>query len=225
MERLVGAREELRDAQARLRAKKIEPEALREAERAHRARRGRGGHRRRARVARGAGTGRRRRASPCAHAELKKGARVWVPRLRAEAEVVEVCGEQVRVAAGPLKLSVAASELRATAPPEAPRVRPARACDGGATSDAPRRGAACRRATTPAICAGCAWRTRWPMAMSFLDRASASDMGWSSFCTVTARGRCGRPSARSCGSSAHVAKFRAGDTDQGGDGVTVVWLA
>ena len=46
-------------------------------------------------------------------ADLKKGLRVWVPKLRAEAEVIEVTGTTVRVAAGALKLAVQIEELRA----------------------------------------------------------------------------------------------------------------
>ncbi|MCL2776565.1 MAG: endonuclease MutS2 [Polyangiaceae bacterium] len=44
---------------------------------------------------------------------LKKGVRVWVPRLRAEAEVIDVLsGGAVRVQAGAMKLVVQATELR-----------------------------------------------------------------------------------------------------------------
>jgi DNA mismatch repair protein MutS2 len=118
MDRLRRARDDLRGAQARLRAKKVEPEALREAERAVE------------RVAGEVALGgpleplMRNGAEPEREVlrapALRRGARVWVQRLRAEAEVLEVLpGEQVRVAAGALKLTVPSSELRAALPIEA----------------------------------------------------------------------------------------------------------
>ncbi len=54
---------------------------------------------------------------PLAAGELRVGAKVWVPRLRAEAEIVEMLpGGQLRVAAGPLKLLTSATELRGLEP-------------------------------------------------------------------------------------------------------------
>ncbi|RYE94720.1 MAG: endonuclease MutS2, partial [Myxococcales bacterium] len=43
--------------------------------------------------------------------DLRKGARVYVPRLRLEAEILEVMDDQLRIAAGPLKLTVGAHEV------------------------------------------------------------------------------------------------------------------
>lgn len=117
MQSLRRAREDLRGAQARLRASKPSEDELRAAARVVDAlgqKMAIGGElepraREEAPVRRALGAG-----------ELRVGARVWVPRLRAEAEVIEVLpGGQLRVAAGPLKLAVAAADV--LSPEEAPR--------------------------------------------------------------------------------------------------------
>ena len=81
--------------------------------------------------------------------DLRRGARVFVPRLCAEAEVLEVAsGGQVRVAMGPMKLTVTVEELRASGeaatPPPARRERAGgtrreAVYDGNATTLAPSR--------------------------------------------------------------------------------------
>jgi DNA mismatch repair protein MutS2 len=222
MERLRRARDDLRDAQARLRARKIEPEALREAERSIERVSGEvaiGGPLERLVAPPAEGPSERVRAS-----ELKKGMRVWVPRLRAEAEVVDVSGDQVRVAAGPLKLSIAASELRAVAPPEPAPSRPVQ------------RGPAARQATPPDAVPlqtrdntcdlrGLRVEDAVAMAMTFLDRAVGERHGAVFLLHGHGTGALRQAIREELGRSPYVAKFRAGDTDQGGDGVTVVWLA
>ncbi len=140
MDRLRRARDDLREAQARLRAKKNEPEALREAERSIERVSGEvamGGPLERLVAPPAEGPSETVRAS-----ELKKGMRVWVPRLRAEAEVVDVSGEQVRVAAGPLKLSIAASELARGGTARAGPLASSDACASDASGDPAGRGAA-----------------------------------------------------------------------------------
>ena len=117
MQSLRRAREDLRGAQARLRASKPNGEELRAAARVIDA------------LAQKTAIGgelepRGREDAPARRAlgagELRVGARVWVPRLRAEAEVIEImAGGQLRVAAGPLKLAVAAADV--LSPEEAPR--------------------------------------------------------------------------------------------------------
>lgn len=105
------AREDLRVVQARLRAGKLPDEReLKEMERTVNKV-----------AAQGALGGefetaaRSLQEAPVAPAEgLHRGARVYVPRLRLEAEIVEIQGEQVRVAAGPLKLTVSAREIQSS---------------------------------------------------------------------------------------------------------------
>ncbi len=222
MERLRRARDDLRDAQARLRAKKIDPEALREAERSIERVSGEvaiGGPLERLVAPPADGPSERVRAS-----DLKKGMRVWVPRLRAEADVVDVSGEQVRVAAGPLKLSIAASELRAVVPPEPAPSRPAQR-------------ASTMRHATPSDTVllqtrdntcdlrGLRVEDAVAMAMTFLDRAVGERHGAVFLLHGHGTGALRQAIREELGRSPYVAKWRAGDTDQGGDGVTVVWLA
>jgi len=110
------AREELREVQARLRSKKLDLAGARDLEKSL--------DRVAAQVAIGGplepllsssrDEGGARGERPAVDtAALKKGARVFVPRVRAEAEVLEVLADgQVRVQAGPMKLLVPASDLR-----------------------------------------------------------------------------------------------------------------
>lgn len=224
MERLRRAREDLRGAQARLRAKKVEPEALREAERA---------------VERVAGevaiggaleprgmTGGEPEREPVRASDLRRGARVWVQRLRAEADVVEVlAGEQVRVAAGALKLTVPASELRTAVPPEAPS-RPA------LRTASPARGVPVVQPARPIqtrdnTCdlRGLRVDDAVGMATSFLDRAL--NAGHSAVFLLHGYGTGALRDAirQELGRTRYVSSFRAADPDQGGDGVTVAWLS
>jgi len=225
-ERIRRAREDLRGAQAKLRAKKIEPESLREAERVV--------DRIAGEVAIGGALeplvtrveeGPREPVTP---GELRRGQRVWVQRLRAEAEVIEVAGDQVRVAAGPLKLTVASSELRTTQQPEPAPSRPAlRAMPGRAKQmpdAAPELPAIPTRDNTCDL-RGLRVDDAVAMSISFLDRALGSGER-----TVFLRHGQGTGALRDAirkelARSAYVARFGAADPDQGGEGVTVVWLA
>jgi len=153
---------------------------------------------------------------------------VWVQRLRAEAEVIEVAGDQVRVAAGPLKLTVASSELRTTQQPEPAPSRPAlRAMPGRAKQmpdAAPELPAIPTRDNTCDL-RGLRVDDAVAMSISFLDRALGSGER-----TVFLRHGQGTGALRDAirkelARSAYVARFGAADPDQGGEGVTVVWLA
>lgn len=225
-DRIRRARDDLRAAQAKLRAKRIEPEALREAE---------------AVVDRVAGEVAiggaleplllRVEEAPreaVAPGDLKRGQRVWVPRLRAEAEVIEVSGDQVRVAAGPLKLTVAAGELRIAQQPEPPPSRPAlRAIPGRSKQTqepTPERAPIATRDNTCDL-RGLRVDDAIAMATTFLDRALGAGER-----TVFLRHGQGTGALREAirkelAHSAYVARFGAGDFEQGGEGVTVVWLA
>jgi DNA mismatch repair protein MutS2 len=222
MDRVRRAREELRAAQARLRAKKVDPEALREAERA---------------IERVAGEmalggaleplvvgadGASR--PPVPGAELRKGARVWVARLRAEAEVVEVLAqEQVRLAAGPLKLTVPASELRASAQPEARPRRPS------VSTVEPSRLAAREEAPLPTRDNTCDLRglrvdDAIAMATTFLDRALNDGRRVVFLLHGHGTGALRDALRRELARSPYVAQFCAGKAHQGGEGMTVAWL-
>jgi DNA mismatch repair protein MutS2 len=229
VERIRQARDELREARARLRAKKADADAIREAERAvDRVARevAIGGSLERlvARVDEGPG-------ELAGEPELRKGARVWVPRLRAEAEVVDVLADgNVRVAAGSLKLTVPSADLRAPAPaeppPRAPRpVRDRR--EGGRTAPEP------PAAETPAILTrdntcdvrGLRVDDAVGMAMTFIDRAIGS--GQPNVFVLHGHGTGALRDAirKELARSRYVASFRGGAPEQGGDGVTLVSLA
>jgi len=237
MERLRRAREDLRAAQARLRAKKIEPQALREAERA---------------VERVAGEvaigGPLEPAAtkvqdgprePVRAPDLRKGARVWVPRLRAEAEVVEVtAGGQVRVAAGALKLTVPSDELRSVGPgpqrttqavgaTEAPASRPALRSVGGARAEArsPLDEAPIQTRDNTCDLRGLRVDDAVAMATSFLDRALNEGLPVVFLLHGHGTGALRDAVRKELARSSYVARFRAAESDQGGEGVTVVWLA
>jgi DNA mismatch repair protein MutS2 len=223
LDRLRRAREELREAQARLRAKKVEPEALREAERAI------------ARVAGQVAIGGvfeplvaspdEEPRDPVRALDLRKGTRVWVPRLRAEAEVVEVMGEQVRVAAGPLKLVVVAAELRAVPRPEPPPSRPASRAGSRLERREPVDPAPIQTRDNTCDLRGLRVDDAVTMATSFLDRALTEGRSAVFLLHGHGTGALREALRRELSSSRYVARFRGGESDQGGDGVTVVWLA
>jgi DNA mismatch repair protein MutS2 len=223
LDRLRRAREELREAQARLRAKKVEPEALREAERAI------------ARVAGQVAIGGvlepllaspdEEPRDPVRAPDLRKGTRVWVPRLRAEAEVVEVMGDQVRVAAGPLKLVVVATELRAVPRPEAPPSRPVSRAASRLERLVPADQAPIQTRDNTCDLRGLRVDDAVAMATSFLDRALTEGRPAVFLLHGHGTGALREALRRELSSSRYVARFRGGESDQGGDGVTVVWLA
>jgi DNA mismatch repair protein MutS2 len=235
MDRLRSAREDLRAAHARLRTKKIEPESLREAERAIERVAGEvaiGGA-----LDRGAPRVDEAAREPVNGKDLRKGARVWVPRLRAEAEVVEVLGgDLVRVAAGSLKLTVAARELREADRPEpgASRTpsRSARAARGrseDAASSAARLDSSPVDALLPTRDNTCDLRgmrvdDALSMAASFLDRALGDGERAVFLLHGHGSGALRDALRRELERSTWVTRFGGGQAGQGGEAVTVVWL-
>jgi DNA mismatch repair protein MutS2 len=143
--------------------------------------------------------------------------------LRAEAEVVDVlAGEQVRVAAGPLKLTVGVNELRAAGlrePPSRPALRPA--------APTAREAEVVPLQTRDNTCdlRGLRVDDAVAMATSFLDRAL--NQGQRSVFLLHGHGTGALRDAvrRELAHSAYVSRFRGAEADQGGEGVTVVWLA
>jgi DNA mismatch repair protein MutS2 len=223
MDRLRGAREDLRGAQARLRAKRIDPPALREAERAIE------------RVAGEVAIGGALEAlvarvdeaprAPVKSAELRKGARVWVTRLRAEGEVVEVlAGDQVRVAAGPLKLTVSAGELRAPMQVAPAPSRPSLHTVGSAPGE-PVEGAPLPTRDNTCDLRGLRVDDAIAMATSFLDRALNDGRRAVFMLHGHGTGALRDALRKELARSAYVARFCGAQADQGGEGVTVVWLA
>jgi DNA mismatch repair protein MutS2 len=232
MERLRGAREDLRTAQARLRSRKLETATLRDAERTV------------DRVAEEVAIG-----GPLEHLvaaappderppvsprDLRKGMRVWVQRLRAEADVVELLPSGgVRVAAGPLKLTVPSTELRAAATALAkPRFRPHISEAGDvppARTRAPGEAAAVAtpfqvRSNTCDL-RGLRVDDGLSMVSSFLDRALNEGQDVVFLLHGHGSGALREAVRAELQRSPYVSKFQKEEADRGGDGVTVVWLA
>jgi DNA mismatch repair protein MutS2 len=229
MDRLRDAREDLRDVRARMRSRKIEAPALREAERTV--------ERIAEELAIGgvleplvvlAATEQREMVSA---RDLRKGARVWVQRLRAEADVVEVLADgAVRVAAGPLKLTVASAELRAVLR-EAPRTKPGGRADARAGSHPPKLSAARSPSSVPMQVRANTCDLRGlrvddgvSMATTFLDRALNDGQDVVFLLHGHGTGALREAIRGELQRTPYVARFQGEAADRGGDGVTVVWL-
>jgi DNA mismatch repair protein MutS2 len=247
------ARDDVRSAQARIRAKKPEQEAVAGAEKSIDSVAGR--------FAIGGDLGalleqenRPERGAPLTDdTTLRKGAKVYVTRLRAEAEVVDVQGDgQLRVAAGALKLTIPRSDVRVLV--DGPREGALRAAGGAraiASSRAPRLhsshrgggvGAPMRAAgpssadpsaepevvlqTTDNTCdvRGLRVDDAWPMVETFLDRSLNEGRRLAIVVHGHGSGALRDRVRLELTHSQYVARYRAGRPAEGGDGVTVVWL-
>jgi DNA mismatch repair protein MutS2 len=219
------AKDDLRAAQAKLRGKKIDETALREASRAI------------DRVASQATLGGELESvtmrgdeaavrAPVRREQLKRGTKVYVPRLRAEAEVLELLpGGGARVAVGPMKLTVTVEEIRAATSeprPQVPRDRASRprAQEEGQSFEAPMQ----TRENTCDV-RGLYTDDAVPFAMTFLDRALNQGLRVAFVIHGHGTGALRDAVRRELEQSPYVARFRPGETGEGGDGVTVVWLS
>jgi DNA mismatch repair protein MutS2 len=175
-------------------------------------------------------------------ADIKPGLRVYVPRLRAEAEIVEVLGGgQLRVAAGPLKLSTTVAEVRSLAPAakgreRAPEPRPA----AGDRKDRRGRGPAAGplvdfdAAADPDVpiqtsdntvdLRGLRAHEATAMAEQFLDRTLGAGRRVAFLIHGHGTGALRDAVREALRTSSYVARMRPGEPAEGGDGVTVVWL-
>ncbi len=220
------AREELRAAQAKLRTKKLDEGDIREASRAL--------ERVASAVAIGGeleslvvpdrdGETPRERVRA---ADLKRGSRVWVPKLRAEAEVVEITGTQVRVAAGALKLTVQLDELRASSThadqENAGKPVPKRAHTAPKTEPLE---PAMQTNDNSCDLRGLRADDALSMANTFLDRSLNAGRRVAFLIHGHGTGALRELIRRELRESRYVSHFRAGGLDEGGDGVTIVWLA
>ncbi len=216
------AKDDLRAAQAKLRSRKPDDAALREAARAI------------DRVAGQASIGGELEAvtmradqtprQMVQRGQLRKGSRVYVPRLRAEADVLEVLPSgTIRVAVGALKLSVEAEELRTVeaAPPLARESRPgSRGGSGPAPLEIPMQ-------TSDNSCdlRGLRADDAVAMATTFLDRSLNEGRRVVFLIHGHGTGALREAVRKELRASPYVAQFRAGESGEGGDGATVVWLA
>lgn len=222
MDRVIRAREDLREAQARLRSRRSDPQAVREAAVAIERAAGEvalGGPLE-ALLARPSELER----EPVRASDLRRGGRVWVTRLRAEAEVVEVLsGDEVRVAAGPLKLTVRSGELRSATPPAA--AAPARPPARGGAAREPTVDALVQTAESTCDLRGLRVDDGVAMASSFLDRALNDGRDVVFLLHGHGTGALRDALRKELERSPYVSRFRGAEPERGGDGVTVVWLA
>lgn len=169
-------------------------------------------------------------------AALKVGSRVYVPRLRAEAEVLEVLPSgQLRVAAGMLKLTTHVDEVRAALPAELsskagakggkparrtdrPQPRPIQ-LDAAADPDVP-----IQTSENTVDLRGLRAHEAQAMAEQFLDRMMGSGKRVAFLIHGHGTGALRDAVRGAMRDNPYVARSRAGEQREGGDGVTVVWL-
>ncbi|MBN9165940.1 MAG: Smr/MutS family protein, partial [Myxococcales bacterium] len=217
------AREELREAQAKLRAKKLDAALVKEAQAAV--------DRVAAQVAVGGMLDPSRLATPApvsvpAQAPvLKKGARVWVERVRAEADVIELLPDgAARVQAGPMKLVVDPSEVRAVTPAQSePRGKAAPSARPG--GDPAGLEVAVQTSDNTCDLRGLRTDDALSMAVSFLDRAINDERRICFLVHGHGTGALKEAIRRELKSSPYVRYYRAGNPGEGGDGVTIAWLS
>lgn len=219
------AREELREVQARLRSKKLDVPGARDAERTL--------DRIAAQVAIGGPLEPLLGRSETEHEPLdergpKKGDRVYVPRIRAEADVLELLpGGIARVQAGPLKLTVDTHELRASAPQhESESRRKAARAQGEKPAGREPSGLETPVQTADNTCdlRGLRADDAVSLAVTFLDRSLNESRRTCFLLHGHGTGALKEAIRRELKASPYVRFFRAGLPGEGGDGVTIAWL-
>lgn len=211
------AKEELRSAQAKLRARKPDEGQLRDAERSL------------ARASSGITIGGEletliRPLEPERElaTDIRPGSRVHVSRLRIDGEVIEVLGDgHVRVAAGPLKVVVTREELRAASDKRAPRRAPHVRSDAEPGLREP------AIQTTDNTCdlRGLRVEEAISSATRFLDRSMRTGRRVAFLIHGHGTGALREAVRREVEASGYAEHLRPGESTEGGDGVTVVWLA
>jgi DNA mismatch repair protein MutS2 len=216
------AREELRAAQARLRGPALDQRALSDASRA---------------IDKAASTVSIGGPLAAAHAkgtpeppsvsaaDVFPGMKVFVPRLRTDAEVIEVLGSgQIRVAAGPLKLLVSIDEVRGAKKPAQAKPRPdkraaVRSFDPAADPDMP-----IQTSDNTVDLRGLRAHEAVAVAEQFLDRCVGAELRVAFLIHGHGTGALRQVLRDALKTSPYVERLRPGEPREGGDGVTVVWL-
>lgn len=188
--------------------------------------------------------------APVAASSIKPGMRVYVPRLRAEADVLEIAPSgQLRLAAGMLKLTAHVDEVRAASagshnPHSGPGAqagsrRPGAARPGAGASSASRARSGPAPVTLDAAAdpdvplqtsentvdlRGLRAHEAQAMAEQFLDRMMGSGRRVAFLIHGHGTGALREAVRDTLRGSTYVARSRAGEQREGGDGVTVVWL-
>jgi DNA mismatch repair protein MutS2 len=154
-------------------------------------------------------------------ATLKRGSRVYVPKLRAECEVLERNGDELRVAAGALKLTVRVSEVRRAGEADIAPVRARRAPAAEAPRDVE---VPIQTSENSCDLRGMRADDGVSMMTSFLDRCVGSGVRLVFVIHGHGTGALREAVRKEVASSTYVARARPGETGEGGDGVTLVWL-
>lgn len=170
--------------------------------------------------------------------DVRVGLRVYVPRLRAEAEIVEVgAGGQLRVAAGSMKLTTSIAEVRKVqSAPSTPGDKRSRSNSGPDSRD--RRGRVpvfdFDAAADPDIpiqtsdnsvdVRGLRAHEATAMTEQFLDRTLGAGRRVAFVIHGHGTGALREAIRETLRTSPYVARTRPGGPGEGGDGVTVVWL-
>ncbi len=216
------AREELRAAQARLRTQKLDAKDLALAEKEI--------DRAAAQVSIGSPLEARRtgtkddRASVAA-GDLFVGMKVFVPRLRTDAEVLEILPNgALRVAAGPLKLLTSVGDIRRAAGGEGrekSKKPPARAIDYDAAADPD---VPMQTSDNTVDLRGLRSHEVIAIAEQFLDRCVGAGKRVAFLIHGHGSGALRQMLRDALRTSPYVMRSRPGEQREGGDGVTVVWL-
>lgn len=151
------------------------------------------------------------------------GMRVYVPRLRTEAEVLDVLpGGQLRVAAGPMKLLTSIDEVLSAKPAKkAKQPKPPRpiAFDAAADPDVPM-----QTSDNTVDLRGLRSHEVVNTAEQFLDRCVSEGRRVAFLVHGHGTGALRQILREMLRTSRYVEQFRGGEPREGGDGVTVVWL-
>ena len=216
------AQADLRSAQGTLRAKKPEERDLKEAARAIDRVAGAvsiGGELERLIVPQESGE-----RAPVRREELRRGSKVYVPRLRSEGAIVELLPEGLaRVAVGAMKLTVALDTLRHAELPE-DEARPPTPTKRESREIRPLEPAIMTRDNTCDL-RGLRADDAVSLSATFLDRSINERRGVAFLLHGHGTGALKEAIRKDLKASPYVAHFRPGNSDEGGDGVTVVWLA
>jgi DNA mismatch repair protein MutS2 len=158
--------------------------------------------------------------------DIHVGSRVFVPRLRTEAEVLEVlAGGQLRVAAGPLKLLTSVDEVRradgksAAAKQQKKVDKPSVVFDAAADPDIP-----LQTSDNTVDLRGLRAHEAVAISEQFLDRCVGAGKRVAFLIHGHGTGALRQVLRDALRASAYVERMRPGEPREGGDGVTVVWL-
>ncbi len=229
LNQLRRAREELREAQAKLRRKKLGEEELKQAttlvDTVARAASMDGSLGRGLEAMKPAAEARR----PAREDELRPGVKVWVPRLRSTVEVLEAPARgQVRVAAGAMKLLVSTDDLQRSVDPgetaEPVRHAPRHAPRGEAVAESAELERALRTDSNTCDVRGLRVDDATGMVDAFLDRVLGAGDLTGFVLHGHGTGALKAAVREHLERTPWVRASRAADPEDGGDAFTVFWL-